>query len=149
MKKKIVLLGASTGGPSLIKEILASLQTLHSTFIIAQHMKEDVLPFFIKELQASFHHLQITATPCKIDFSTPSIIVCAKSSIFVQECSNLFLKIQEDGQKFTPDINKLFLSFVPYAKEFDASVIIMTGMGHDGVEGARELKEQGVHIIPR
>ncbi|WP_321777830.1 chemotaxis protein CheB [Sulfurimonas sp.] len=53
MKKKIVLIGASTGGPSQIKKILANIISLSSIVVIVQHMKEEILPFFIKDLQNS------------------------------------------------------------------------------------------------
>lgn len=147
MKEKIVLIGASTGGPSLIKELLVSLKTLSYTIVIAQHMKEEVLPFFISELQSTCSHLNIVSTPHGINFHTPSVIICAQSSIFVKKGQSIALQSDNEGQNFTPDINKLFFSFKPLALSFDATVIIMTGMGRDGVLGAKELKSQGVKVF--
>ena len=147
MKEKIVIIGASTGGPSLIKELLQSIQTLSYTIVIAQHMKEEVLPFFISELQSNCSHLNIVSTPYSVDFRTPSVIICAHSSIFVKRGNSVALQSDNEGQNFTPDINKLLFSFNPLASAFDATVIIMTGMGRDGVLGAKELKSQGVKIF--
>ena len=44
------------------------------------------------------------------------------------------------------DINKLFSSFAPFVHDFDISVLIMTGIGADGVDGAKELKAKGAKI---
>lgn len=147
MKHKLVIIGASTGGPSLIKELLQSLKNLSFTLIIAQHMKEEVLPFFIEELQASSPHLNILSTPCSLDFCQPSVIICAHSCVFTQTLNSLTLQTDTTHQNFTPDINKLLLSFKPFATSFDTTVIIMTGMGSDGVLGAKELKSCGAQVF--
>jgi len=147
LKHKIVIIGASTGGPSLIKELLQSLKKLSYTIVIAQHMKKEVLPFFISELQASCPDLNIVTTPTQINLQIPSVLICAHSSIFTQTGSSLALQTETTGQHFTPDINKLLLSFEPFTKQFDTTVIIMTGMGSDGVLGAKRLKNHGVKVI--
>ena len=147
MKKRIVIIGASTGGPSLIKEILQSLKTLSYTIVIAQHMREEVLPFFISDLKSSCSHLNIVSTPHSLDFSKPSVAICAHSSIFKKTKDSICLQTSSEGQNFTPDINNLLFSLKPLAHLFDAAVIIMTGMGRDGVLGAKELKSSGVKIF--
>lgn len=146
MKKKILLIGASTGGPSQIKEILASIKTLSYTVIIAQHMGEDVLPFFIKDLQESLS-IKVVSTPLRTDFSEPSIIICSHTSRLEKKSSTYEMVNNSIGQSYTPDINILFHSFVKFAHEFDLRVLIMTGIGSDGVEGAKVLKSKGAKIF--
>lgn len=146
MRPKVVLIGASTGGPALIKELLLSLPSLSHTIIIAQHMKEEVLPFFIKELQGTIK-LPILSTPTALNFYKPSIVICASSVVLTKDGMGYFLKKESTKQNFTPDINKLLYSFSPYVESFDMEVLIMTGMGSDGVEGARLLKQQGAKVL--
>ncbi len=146
MKTKILLVGASTGGPSQIKELLSSITSLSCTVIIVQHMREEVLPFFIKDLQDSLH-VKVQTTPLSTSFNEPSIIVCSESSVLQKNYGTYKIVVDKTNQKYTPDINKLFNSFGPYASDFDLKVLIMTGIGSDGVDGASNLKIKGATII--
>ena len=146
MRPKIVFIGASTGGPALIKELLLSLSSLSYTIIIAQHMREEVLPSFIKELKSTVK-LPLISTPTAVNFYEPSIIICASSVVLRKKGMQYFLQKESTSQNFTPDINRLLLSFSPYAESFDIEVLIMTGMGSDGVEGAKLLKSQGAKVL--
>lgn len=145
MRKKILLVGASTGGPSIIKELLSSINTLNSTIVIAQHMKEEVLPFFIKDMQESLH-IKVKPTPTYENFHEPSIIICSCSSIISVKDNGYIFETCKSEQYYTPDINHLFKSFVPLTSVFDISALIMTGIGSDGVDGAEELKNSGATI---
>ena len=147
MKHKILLLGASTGGPSQIKEILSEITSLSSTVIIVQHMKEEVLPLYIKDLSESTR-VEIQTTPLVIDFSKPSVIVCSGSSSLIKNSDGVFEIVSDkENQNYTPDINKFFKSFEIYANEFDISIVIMTGIGRDGVDGAITLKQKGARVV--
>jgi len=146
VKNKLVFIGASTGGPSLIKELLLQLNPLQYTIVIAQHMKEEVIPFYIDDLKESLLG-DVVSTPLITTLRQPQIIVCAKSSIIEKVGDNFKFKIDTKNQYYTPDINQLFNSFVPYAKEFDMTAIILTGIGCDGVEGAKNLKKQFCKVI--
>ena len=146
MKKNIVIVGASTGGPTLIKKLISSLDSLSSTIIIAQHMKEEVLPFFIKELNESTS-IDVFKTPSVLNFHVPAVYVCSESSTLIKKNSSYELETDKNNQHFTPDIDKLLNSFCGYEKEFEITIIIMTGMGRDGVNGATNLKKCGAKII--
>jgi two-component system chemotaxis response regulator CheB len=145
LKNKIVLVGASTGGPSIIKEMLKNLECLSSTVVIVQHMREEVIPFFIKDLQESLK-CDVYSTPIKTTFTKPSVIICAESCIVRKNYATYEFVTDKQNQRYTPDINKLFSSFAPFAHDFDMSVLIMTGIGADGVDGAKELKAKGAKI---
>ena len=139
MKHKVLLVGASTGGPSQIKEVLSSITSLSSTIIIAQHMREEVLPFFIKDLQESLN-IRVESTSLIINLEEPSVIICAGTSILRKVASGYEIVHDSSNQHYTPDINKLFHSFVNFSSDFDLEVLIMTGIGSDGIDGAKALK---------
>jgi two-component system chemotaxis response regulator CheB len=146
LKKKVLLVGASTGGPSQIKEMLSEIESLSCTIVIVQHMQEDILPFFIKDLQNSTKE-KVYSTPIKTSFSTPSIIVCSHSSV-LRKCYDSFEIVTDTKeQHYTPDIDKLFNSFSSFADELNIEVLIMTGIGRDGVDGAINLKSKGATIV--
>lgn len=146
MKKKIVFIGASTGGPSLIKELLSSLKSLSYTIVIAQHMKEDVLPFFIDDLKNTTQFC-VKQTPTVSTLNEAEIIVCSKSSKIIKDGDMFKFETDSSQQFYTPDINQLLNSFVSYADEFDITVIILTGIGCDGVDGAKNLKQFSCKVI--
>ena len=109
-------------------------------------MKEEVLPSFIRDLQESLS-VSVKTTPLEIDFSKPSIIICSESSVIEKRGKEFFLKSDKKNQHYTPDINKLFTSFAKYEMNFDMNVLIMTGIGNDGVEGAALLKSKGAKVF--
>ena len=115
------------------------------TVIIAQHMKEEVIPFYIKDLQDSLK-VKVLATPHTLDLYKPSIIVCQHSTVLQQNATSFSLETAKEHQYYTPDIDKLLLSFVPYINDFELSALIMTGIGDDGVRGASELHKMGATI---
>ncbi len=109
-------------------------------------MREEILPFFIKDLRESLK-VKVQTTPLNTSFSVPSVIVCAESSILKKNYGNFEIVTDKNRQNYTPDINKLFNSFASYSNEFDIKVLIMTGIGRDGVDGAKNLKLKGASII--
>jgi len=146
LRKKILLVGASTGGPSQIKEILSHIESLSCTIIIVQHMREAVLPFFIKDLNDSLKKIKLQTTPLTLTLNKPSVIICSESSIIKKSSMHFEIITDKVNQRYTPDIDKLFNSFTKYTNNFEIEVLIMTGIGDDGVAGAINLKSCGAKI---
>lgn len=109
-------------------------------------MKEEVLPFFINDLKSSLI-VKVHSTPLSISLNEPSIIICSESSILQYKESHYQIVADKTDQKYTPDINKLFHSFAQYSSDFDLKILIMTGIGNDGVDGAIKLKALGATVI--
>jgi len=145
LKQKVVLVGASTGGPSLIKKLICQIENLSSIIIINQHMKEEVLPFFIKDIQSSCK-FNVQTTPLSFSMNRPSIIICSQSSIVEKKGTEFFIQTEIARQQYTPDINQFFNSFAKYVDSFETEVVMMTGIGRDGVLGAAKLKKLGAKI---
>ncbi len=109
-------------------------------------MREEVLPFFIKDLKESLK-VQVQTTPLSTLFDEPSIIVCSESSVLQKSFGVYSITTDKSNQNYTPDINKLFNSFANYTNDFDINVLIMTGIGSDGVDGATNLKSKGAKVF--
>ncbi len=146
MINKVLLIGASTGGPTQIKEILSQITNLSFNIIVVQHMREEVLPFFIKDLKDSLK-VKVQSTPHVLSFSQPSIIVCSGSCVLSKKYATYEIVNKKDGQHYTPDIDMLLNSFSNYASDFNIKVLIMTGIGRDGVNGSINLKAKGATIM--
>lgn len=137
---KIILIGASTGGPGQIQKIVTALPKLNnSAVIIAQHMAHDFIPSFMKRLQEnSLNELSIAQENQIIEKGF--IYICNGQTAVKRNSSSLCFT-QKDSllNDYNPNINLLFNSFVPFAKEFEILSVILTGIGEDGVEGCQQL----------
>jgi len=142
---KILLIGASTGGPSEIEKIIKSLPLLQNTIvIIAQHMLVVFLENFAKTLQRK------TANPLlcideKTELQGGKIYLC-KESMVIDAKSLVFKKPNNKGF-YNPDIETLFSSFIPLAKEYEMMIIILTGIGNDGSKAALSLSKEGARVL--
>ncbi len=109
-------------------------------------MREEILPFFIKDLNETVD-IEVKTTPTTISPYKPSVIVCSQSSTLKKKNGYFEITTDKQDQYYTPDINKLLNSFTPYSSEFEIKVLIMTGIGRDGVDGAINLKTKGATVI--
>ncbi len=136
--KKIVLIGASTGGPGQIEKIISSLPELENTsLIIAQHMVEGFLESFASRLQKNTTN-SIRIIRDKTNFKT-SHIYMAQGNLEINAKTLTFHKIQSSINSYNPDINTLFSSFSPLCKDFEILSVILTGIGSDGVDACINL----------
>lgn len=146
----LVVIGASTGGPAALMQIFAAFREPPPFgFLVGQHMPpgftrsfaerigritcfasreagggEELLPGWILVAPGG-HHLEL---------------VCEGG----KEVTRLLPK--EPGDRYAPRIDRLFSSA---AKHFGPGVLalVLTGMGSDGREGAREVKAAGGRVI--
>ncbi len=145
---KIVLIGASTGGPGQIEKIIRSLPTLdRATIIVAQHMAVDFIPSFVKRLQElSTNPIEMAMNGTALRPST--IYFCHGITTIKKDSYGLSFMVEASVEyKYNPDINTIFNSFVPFVKEFDILAAILTGIGDDGVGGCKQLSIAGARTI--
>ena len=144
MPKKIVLIGASTGGPGQIEKIISSLDVLDDTsIIIAQHMVRGFLESFVKRLQENSKN-NIYFVQNSMELLASNIYVCSGYTKLYEESNNLMFAISKSPENsYNPDINIIFNSYLPYAKNFTTLCVILTGIGEDGVEGCKNLSISG------
>lgn len=146
--RKIVLIGASTGGPGQIEKIVNALPVLHSTsIVIAQHMAVGFMQSFAKRLQEN-HVNNISVARDKEYLENAKIYVCCGATAISKDSSGyIFSQKESPVNAFNPDINTLFNSFIPYSEDFDILSVILTGIGNDGVEACKALGQNGSSCI--
>lgn len=145
---KIVLIGASTGGPGQIEKIIRSLELLSdTTVIIAQHMAVDFIPSFVKRLQEhSINPIEMAMENSAIKAGT--VYFCHGMTTIKRDGYELSFKVESSKEyKYNPDINTVFSSFVQFASAIDIVAVILTGIGDDGVEGCKQLAMAGARAI--
>ncbi len=142
---KIVLIGASTGGPSEIEKIIHSLPLLQNTaVVIAQHMPAPFLENFAKSLQRKTQN-PLVCIEEKTKFQRGTIYLCKESMVL--NATSLEFQKPKDSGFYNPDIEILFDSFTPLAKAYPMMAVILTGIGEDGSKATRTLSEQGARVL--
>jgi two-component system chemotaxis response regulator CheB len=145
---KIVLIGASTGGPGQIEKIIKSLPQLsNTTIIIAQHMAMDFIPSFVKRLQEhSINPIEMSMDKSVI--KPENIYFCHGITTIKKDGYGLSFNVESSKEyKYNPDINSVFNSFVPFVKDINIFAVILTGIGDDGVDGCKNLSIMGARAI--
>lgn len=80
----------------------------------------------------------------------PSVVFAKGLCInqLVYDCGSYKLKILDIvSDDYSPSVNRLFLSIAQLQKQPNALVVLMTGIGDDGVRGLLELRKIGVHTV--
>ena len=145
---KVILIGASTGGPGQIESIIKALPKLeHTTIIIAQHMALDFIRSFVKRLgEYSNNSIQIVEDSLRL--RAGNIYICQGITTIHSANTGLEFRLTCSKEyKYNPDINSVFSSFAPLVKSYKTLGIILTGIGDDGVSGCKELSLMGARTI--
>lgn len=142
--ERLILIGASTGGPGRIHTILSALdETFDATIIIAQHMAAPFITSFAAQLQtvAALDVREVTA-PCRLENRT--VYVCHSTSHLVANRPEIWIEpLAGDHFAFNPQIDPLFVSAASLHLPVSMMGVILTGIGDDGAKGAEALSRSG------
>jgi len=148
IKEKLILIGASTGGPGHLKKILLSLDPSFSTpVVIAQHMNPVFITSFVKQFDDELPFNFILADD-RHEIKNYTMHVCATHCELNKR--ERYLKLESASgvtSHYNPSVDHLFYSAVKLCKEYDVLAILLTGIGHDGAAGLSELKNMGATCI--
>lgn len=151
-RKKILVIGSSTGGPQTLEALLTELpKNIPLPILIVQHMP----PFFTKSLADRLNNLcEIEVREARDGDELKNGVALIAPGDFHMILKPLFdghegvirLNQEPKEQGVRPCVNILFKSVAPIFKENTIGVIL-TGMGCDGTEGAHEIKNYKGTII--
>lgn len=147
--QELVVIGASTGGPSAVRDLLAGLPAgFRTPIVLTQHMPDPFTPAFAARLA------RVTGLDVRIAADgeplLPGRVRIAPGSQHVEVAraeTGLVLRLipPSPGERFVPSIDRLFESAARAAGP-RALGIVLTGMGRDGAQGARALKDVGAPL---
>ena len=140
--ERLILIGASTGGPGLIEKIVKLLPLeFRSPVIIAQHMDITALSSFAKRIgRLRGHTVQFVNQ--SINIEEGCIYILADTSYLIQRNGSIILEPSTDKGFFHPTIDTLFRSAVSL-ENVEITAIILSGIGSDGAEGMKKLRNSG------
>lgn len=148
-KVKLVAIGTSTGGPVALQKVLEKLPaTFPLPLVLIQHMPGSFTTAFAQRLDAS----------CAIrvreaqdgDLLEPGLALLApggRQMVVDHRAGRYLVRItdSEPGQNYKPCVDVTFTS-VAKAYPGSALAVVLTGMGADGREGARLMKQGGAPV---
>jgi two-component system chemotaxis response regulator CheB len=142
----IVIIGASTGGPAALQLIISSVPAdLNVPLLIVQHMPPNFTRSFAQRLD-SLSKMRVREAEDG-DLVQPGRVYISPGGNHLTvnttpQGNKVHLSPKEPADRYVPSIDRTMRSV---AKVYGKGVlgIILTGMGNDGTEGIRAIKEAG------
>lgn len=148
MSRKLILIGASTGGPGHLKKILGSLDSSFQTpIIIAQHMNQTFIESFVKQFDNELP-LNVSMVDNSHIIESNNIYICSKHCEFVEKNYEVELNCVDNVDSYyNPSVDHIFGSAVPLTQKYDILAVLLTGIGHDGAQALSDLYDVGATCI--
>jgi two-component system chemotaxis response regulator CheB len=144
---KVVCIGASTGGPQAIKQILMALpQGFPVPILIVQHMSEGFTEGMVNWLKNNTgHDIRVAAHNEELK---PGVVYFAPEGVHMEVSSKRRIVLTD-----APNVNGIKPSasilFDSVARNIGRSAVgvLLTGMGKDGADGLLEIRRNGGYTI--
>ncbi len=148
-KSSVLAIGSSTGGPQALLEVLKSLGEVDIPIVITQHM-----PATFTRILAN-HLTQSTNFECK---EAEEGDILENGKVYLAPGNHHMTIVEKAGKKVValnqdapenfcrPSVEPMFRSLTDV---YGAGVfaVMLTGMGHDGLDASRQLVEAGGKLI--
>lgn len=144
---KIVLIGASTGGPQAVFAILKKLpKKFPFSIAIVQHMSKGFLEGYAQWLKDCCELDVKIASNNDLIESSSIFIAPDNYNMIIGKDKKIVLQSPEKDALHVPSIDVMMISAAQNFKE-DCIGIILSGMGRDGFEGIKSIKLHGGKTI--
>lgn len=148
--RNVVAIGVSTGGPPAVQSILSELPAdFPACILIAQHMPKAFTGPFAKRLD-SLSPLRISEAADGDVLEAGRVYVAPGGSHLRVRRKGARLEVEVSAEPsaalYKPSVNELMGSVAEIVGA-RALGVMLTGMGNDGLEGARKLKDSGGRLL--
>lgn len=144
---QVIAMAASTGGPQTVYQILSALPANFSLPVLyVQHISDGFSEGLANWLRASTE-LDVRLAQHGEELSPGTVYLCGEDRhLEVSQDGRIALTDQPPVGGFRPSASLMFESV---AKAFGshALAIILTGMGRDGVDGLKAVRQLGGHVL--
>lgn len=148
-KNFIIGIGISTGGPPCVQEIFKSMPENSPPIVVVQHMPEGFTKAMADRINSvSKMTVQEAKTGMLLTRGNGYIAPGGQQMKILKEGTDLRLRVSADEPMtgHRPSVDYLFKSILETCGD-NCVAVIMTGMGKDGVQYLKELKNKGAHTI--
>jgi two-component system chemotaxis response regulator CheB len=144
---EICVIGASTGGPAALQQLL---QQLPATFPVPIAIVQHMPPGFTRPFAARLDGLCRLAVTEAVDGErlAPGKVVIAPAGLHLKLSSGLVTLVSAEpaGARHVPSVDVLFRS-ADRARPGKVLGILLTGMGEDGAEGLSVIRGRGGRTV--
>lgn len=142
----LVLIGASTGGPALLRSLLSGVPApLSAPIVVAQHISDGFSDGFAEWLGLSTGHDVVVCT--KMQRLQRGRVYLAPDEMHLSIATpTLVGPVVDESQLHRPSIDLLFESAAVRAPERTLA-FLLTGMGRDGAQGLAALEQAGARTV--
>ncbi len=145
---KILVIGASTGGPVALTEVLLALpQHFHIPIVLVQHMPENFTKAFAERLNKQCNIRVREAVDGDVLEPGLALLAPGGKQLMLDKRNGGSVRILPDDDRVTykPSLD---ITFGSAANIYGDKVlgVVLTGMGSDGCKGAGLLKEAGSQL---
>ncbi|MCK5520814.1 MAG: chemotaxis response regulator protein-glutamate methylesterase [Candidatus Marinimicrobia bacterium] len=146
---KIIAIGASTGGTQAIQRVLTGLPKNSPGIVIVQHMPEHFTKAFSERLN-ELCEVEVKEAE-NGDTVLPGRVLIAPGNFHMllkRSGAKYFVEVKNGPlvTRHRPSVNVLFKSVAKFAGK-NAVGVILTGMGGDGAEGLKLMRDAGARTI--
>ena len=145
----VVAIGASTGGTEALRYLLTSMPPFAPPMVIVQHMPENFTSAFARRLD---QECQITVREARNGdrvLRGQALVAPGNYHMALRRSGAEYQVQVAEGplvSRHRPSVNVLFRSVAKHAGA-NAIGVLMTGMGDDGAEGLKTMKEAGARTF--
>ncbi|MBD3244002.1 MAG: chemotaxis-specific protein-glutamate methyltransferase CheB [Chitinivibrionales bacterium] len=148
-KRRVVAMGASTGGTVALQRILTALPPDAPGVLVAQHMPAYIASAFAERLDSLCAvKVAVAEDGCRVR-SGEVLVAAGGAHLLLRRDNEGFTACVKNGppvRNHRPSVDVLFES-VAQAAGPDAVGVLLTGMGSDGAEGLLAMRNAGAHTI--
>ena len=140
-----LLLGASTGGPRLVLELLRSVPRLRVPVVVAQHITRGFTDGFAQWLASEAHRVvEVVREPSA---AVENVVYVPPDGRDLEiRPGRILVPVEALSAELGPSIDTLFGSAARHGGASSVAVL-MTGMGRDGAAGLADLARAGAMTI--
>jgi len=141
------VIGASLGGPAAVKRFMQKLPaSINASFVIAQHIDESFLPV-LAEILTTNSEFEVDIAKGSHPMTAGKVVIAPLHGKvdFLTDGALLIDHSQKWSPPYSPCINDVIKS-VSQAYGDLSGAIIFSGMGDDGLDGAKKMQERGGKI---
>jgi len=146
---RVVAVGASTGGTEALREFLEAMPLDAPGIVIVQHMPAEFTARFAQRLNNMCHITVKEAEDNESVIRGQALIAPGNRHLLLKRSGARYYVELRDGplvSRHRPSVDVLFRSAARYGGR-NVIGVIMTGMGDDGANGMKEMKEAGAFNI--
>lgn len=146
-RSKIILIGASTGGPGIIEKLITALpESFLVPICIVQHFPSELTHSFVTRLQTYTKNRVIESYDGLV--LEGGIVVVAKGGVnlgFRLENTHVIIseEVESVRNDFVPSVDGMMLSAAKIYEPTSILSILLSGIGDDGANGMVKIKTLG------